>query len=763
MRSFTRQVFIVFFFTCLQSGLACFAFPRLSGKSVHGTHLARHDFQSPLTVNTGTLYLSICQNADTISLIDLLSVTDTVVGDTIYWSAGLAPLHGFVAVFDSAISAGDTLFPAGVLYAPLAGYSGTDTFTVYITSGGTIDTVSFSVNVIPLPVAGNLTATRDSLCEGDTIHITASVSGGQWSATNTNAAVDTGLLSAVLAGYDTVLYSVENTCGADTAYFPVQILPLANPGAIIGYPVCAGNDRLYSASVPGGTWSVSNPNALVDDTGLVTGVLPGLDTVYYSVSNSCGTRVATYVVSVDTPAHVPAISGLYRVCVGGTDTIGDIRTGGIWSVTNGRMTIASNDSMAVLSGLAPGLDTVLYVIVNGCGVFDDIETVRIDTFPVVYPIIVPNTVCVNYSATAKDTVPITSGVFTWTATNNHLSINNSGLIHGLTPGLDTIIFTCTNGCGAADTQKVMTVIPVPNAGIISGSDTLCIGETATYTDTTANGPGYWVVGAMSADSSYTVITPAAYGPYVVTYKMQSTCGSKSSAKTVQVVNPPNGLLTFGPTQLCLGATTTLTNYVKGGVWVSRNGTAAIDSFTGYLQTLQSGFDTIEYSFTNNCGTETVPFVQTINPVPPILNISRTENLLRVDSGYVGYQWTIDGTAIFGTWYDTLTASATGVYQVWVTNTSGCTTQSSFLDVSDIEPCLISDLHIYPNPAANSVFVRWCDYVNVRVSTIWGQTVLIQNHAHDIDISRLPDGNYIFGLYRDDGTRLYSKVIAKVSK
>jgi len=75
------------------------------------------------------------------------------------------------------------------------------------------------------------------------------------------------------------------------------VLPYA--GSISGLTsVCAGSSITLSESAPGGSWSSSNASVATVSGGAVAGVAAGAVTISYSVTNSCGTRSATYTVTV---------------------------------------------------------------------------------------------------------------------------------------------------------------------------------------------------------------------------------------------------------------------------------------------------------------------------------------------------------------------------------------------------------------------------------------------------------------------------------
>jgi uncharacterized protein YjdB len=69
-----------------------------------------------------------------------------------------------------------------------------------------------------------------------------------------------------------------------------------------GSSVVAGSTTGLTASVAGGSWSSSSTGvAAVNASGVVTGIAAGSATISYTVSNSCGSAVATKAISV-TPA-----------------------------------------------------------------------------------------------------------------------------------------------------------------------------------------------------------------------------------------------------------------------------------------------------------------------------------------------------------------------------------------------------------------------------------------------------------------------------
>ena len=171
----------------------------------------------------------VCENAGARALDSILMVYDTDTLQTETWSILKPPANGTLAVAYNASSTGDTLIPAGTSYTPATGFSGMDTFRVIIADCGHLsDTTNFYVTVIPPPDAGVVTG-ADTVCTGGaaaTLHDAAA--GGTWTVSNSRATVTGGVVTGVAAGKDTVLYTVTNSCGTDTAMHVMTVKPCVN-------------------------------------------------------------------------------------------------------------------------------------------------------------------------------------------------------------------------------------------------------------------------------------------------------------------------------------------------------------------------------------------------------------------------------------------------------------------------------------------------------------------------------------------------------
>jgi len=242
--------------------------------------------------------------------------------------------------------------------------AGTDIISYTVSNSCGTATATKTITINPLPNPGIISGSS-SVCVGNTLSLTNTVSGGIWSSSNSNASVSSGVVTGNSAGACTISYSVTNSCGAQSATKPITVTGLPSAGAITGSGnVCVGSSITLVDNVGGGIWSSSNGNANVVN-GVVTGNSAGACTISYSVSNSCGTNVATKTINVSTLPDAGTIVGADEVCEGATVMLNPSLSGGAWSCDDAIATV-SNDGQ--VTGLSAGTCTLSYSMTNSCGV-----------------------------------------------------------------------------------------------------------------------------------------------------------------------------------------------------------------------------------------------------------------------------------------------------------------------------------------------------------------------------------------------------------
>ncbi len=226
-------------------------------------------------------------------------------------------------------------------------YPGNDTITYVFTNLHGTDSAIKIIHILATP----------QICVGASILFSDTATGGSWQSSNAAAAVTGGLVTGMHPGTDTINYIVQNLCGSDSAFVVVTILPLPYAGSIVGMSgVFVGSVITLSDSVTGGMWGITNSNATIAN-GMVTGLYPGTDTVFYRVTNLCGSDSALKYIQVGPMPDAGTIVGPSGVCVGSGISLTDSVAGGIWFCSNASATVYAG----IVFGLSSGTDTIGYV------------------------------------------------------------------------------------------------------------------------------------------------------------------------------------------------------------------------------------------------------------------------------------------------------------------------------------------------------------------------------------------------------------------
>ncbi len=385
---------------------------------------------------------------------------------------------------------------------------GTTAIAYSVTNACGSSTASITINVSrpAAPVNG-----LDTVCTGSSIVLTDSTTGGTWSCSNAYATVSgAGIVTGVATGMDIITYTVTNICGTTFATKPVFVLAPPSAGTITGSnTVCSGYSIALASTVTGGTWTRSNICASISGSCLVTGFVAGIDTISYSVTNSCGTTVANTTITVNSTV-IPTVSiAVYPnlfLCPGvravytAVTTSGGSATTYQWTV-NGTV-VSTNDTFSNYPGNG---DIVRCAIISNatCALPDTASnSVTVSVSPPAVPTVDfvssgGDTTCLgvnntfNASVTHGGSTPLIQWSVNWT-------LVGTGSTFSYTPANGDIVtckLTSSSGCVFPDTAvktMVMTVkpfeTPLVNLNLNPG-DSVCEGSPITLT-VNPTYPGY---------------------------------------------------------------------------------------------------------------------------------------------------------------------------------------------------------------------------------------------------------------------------------
>ncbi|NDC42309.1 MAG: hypothetical protein EBZ77_12305, partial [Chitinophagia bacterium] len=328
--------------------------------------------------------------------------------------------------------------------------TGSTTISYTVTNSCSSAVATYAVSIIATPVAGGITGSSTA-CTGVALaYAYTGTPGGVWSTSNaTVASVDgSGNIAPLTAGTATITYILATTCRTDTAVKTLTVSATPDAGTITGAPgICVGATTTLTTTGTVGSWSTATGTvASIDASGMVYGVAPGSETIYYTVTSaSCGTAVATYSVSVANLPSAGTVGGTGTVCEGSTVSLTTTGTGGIW--TTSAVSIASVEATGTVTGVGAGTAHISYVVTNACGADSAGMAVVVNPLPNAGGISGPSSVCPG--STVNLTHTGTAG--SWSSGSSSIaSVSGSattGTVYGITAGSATISYTVTNSCG----------------------------------------------------------------------------------------------------------------------------------------------------------------------------------------------------------------------------------------------------------------------------------------------------------------------------
>jgi hypothetical protein len=252
----------------------------------------------------------------------------------------------------------------------------------------------------------------------------------------------------------------------------------------------------------------------------------------------------------------------------------------------------------------------------------------------------------------------------------------------------TTSYTCTitmNGASTTQSQTItVNALPTVNAG---ANQTVCAG-----TALTLNGSGAASYSWNNNVQNGVAFVPNATTTYTVTGTNANGC--INTAQTTVTVNPlPAATITAqGATTFCQNNSLTLNANAGAGLsyqWYN-NGTAINAANSATLPVSTSGSYTVQVTNANNCSVTSSATAVSVNALPaatitPASATTFCQGGSVVLNANVGqglyYQWNLNGSPINGANAASYTANASGNYSLDVLNSDGCSATATAVSVT----------------------------------------------------------------------------------
>jgi len=525
---------------------------------------------------TFTNDLSGCSASASLSLTVYEKPTATISGDDEICIGGVTSLSpssgGSWTSTDENIA---TISSTGVVNAISAG----EVQFIYEEFGtGCISDPSAPVTVVAQPIA---TIVGDNtICIGDSTELTPNT-GGAWISSNESVATisDEGIVVAQMQGIVRFTF-VSNAGCASNESAPVIIF--GTPTVVDGASsLCIGEHTQLQPQTGVEWFSSDNTTATIDDSGLVTALEEGTVTFYYrNVGSGCFSEDSQPVTI--NPVPNTALNGPSTICIG-TRTYLVPSAGGVWSSNNPDVATILNNGQ--VTGESTGTATFTFTdLTTGCSSLSNVSVTVGNEITPVYD--GPQEICVGDTTYL---LPNSDGV--WTSTDEEVaSIDDSGMVIALSQGLVQFQYEQT-GTGCLSSLSDPLLVHGSPTVVIAGPPSICIGGETQLTSGTA---GDWIAlnPSIAIIDMSGIVTGVSDGDAYFQF-VDGTTGCSSGLNTLIQVQASPTIEITGPSEICVGYTTTLSPSI-GGLWSSSNPSVATISSSGVVSAIAPGEVVFEF-------------------------------------------------------------------------------------------------------------------------------------------------------------------------
>ncbi len=379
------------------------------------------------------------------------------------------------------------------------------------------------------------------------------------------------------------------------------------------------------------------------------------------------------------------------------------------------------------------------------------------------------------------------------------NINGNGLI-GTVSWSSTVNTTAqikvkgTNSCGDGPQTAAYSVSvsagPMPAVLPIGPTDICSTTGPSTYSCIgIPNATSYiWTLmpasaGTITSNSNSAVVNwnSSFAGAASITVVGVNSCGSGNVSPTLTIMIsdiPGNASTPSGPTSLCENNNSTQYSvstipYADTYNWVlspSNAGTLIVNSNFVTIDWDENyiGVAKLKVNGSNSCGTgansSELAITLEAGPSTPIATYSGG---ILTSSSNTNNQWVKNNYPISGATQQTYSPTVNGSYAVEVSNSIGCSSRSSAIDILDVGINSVinnNSVEVFPNPANDFLMITHSgnDDMILKFRNVLGEDIIITefNNSIKLDLSTISSGVYFVEMYlkNESDNKLVKKVI-----
>ncbi|REE08247.1 putative secreted protein (Por secretion system target) [Winogradskyella pacifica] len=293
---------------------------------------------------------------------------------------------------------------------------------------------------------------------------------------------DLGTNTVTLTVYD--VYGNTDTCTATvTVLDPASSasVTIASNDIDLNDEICLGDNLTFTVTpLNAGTtqyyeWFI---NGVSEGTTAVPTFTPAFVpttdyTIYAEMTtdlSACDPKVSNTISIIVHPLPIVSVSS-YDICIDDNSQITIPSTGGTW-VSNNLSVATINSTSGAITPVSTGTVTFTFTdSITGCE--NTTNTVTINPLPVISNYPIDNEICENETHTLS---PSTGG--TWTSSDPTIAtITNSGLVTGVSVGINVSFTYTDSSTGCSSTSAPFTVLEIPEITAVEAfPNTICSGE-----------------------------------------------------------------------------------------------------------------------------------------------------------------------------------------------------------------------------------------------------------------------------------------------